>query len=184
MEEIDILYGIHDALQSGLMDALSLAIDSLFKAEVIWGIVALVLLISTKTRTAGAVLLFALFLDVCIVYALKLGVNRVRPVTEYDIDALITTYRTSSFPSGHTAQWFCAATVIAVFCKPAAPFMFTFATLVAITRMYLFAHYPTDVLAGAIIGIACALVSIFILLRMYPRTVFVKNPQPPDEESE
>ncbi len=184
MEEIDILYGIHDALAGGMMDSFSLAIDFLFRAEIIWGAVALILLLHSRTRTFGAVMLFALFLDVCIVYGLKLGVHRVRPVNEYDIDTLITSYRTSSFPSGHTAQWFCAATVVAVFCRPAAPFMFTFATIVAITRMYLFAHYPTDVIAGAVIGIVCALVSIFILLRMYPRTVFVKNPQPLDEGSE
>ncbi len=184
MEEIDILYDLHDALGGGMMDSFSLAVDFLFKAEILWGLAALILLAFSRTRSAGAVLLFALILEVCFVYGLKMGVGRVRPVTEYDIDALIVSYNTSSFPSGHTAQWFCAATVTAVFCRAAAPFMFTFATLVGVTRLYLFAHYPTDVLAGAVIGTVCALVSVFILLRMYPRTVFVKNPMPPDEESE
>lgn len=184
MEEIDILYWIHDALNSGMMDSLSLAVDFLFRVEILWGIIAFALFLCRRTRIVGTVLLFALFLEVCIVYGLKIGVDRVRPVNEYDIDALITSYRTSSFPSGHTAQWFCAATVVAVFWRYLAPAMFSMAVLVAITRMYLFAHYPTDVLAGAMIGIVCALASVFIILRADRRTVFVKNPLPPDEESD
>ena len=172
MEEIDILYSVHDALYSSAMDSIALAIDVLFKFEIFWFAVALVLLMRRTTRTVGSVLLMAIILEILTVYMLKFGVNRVRPVIEYDIDGLVTSFNTSSFPSGHAAQWFCAATVFAMFRKDSVPFMFLLACFVAVTRMYLFVHYPTDVLAGALIGIACAFLSAFLLLRPGPRTVY------------
>lgn len=184
MEEIDVLDAIHGALYSGAMDALALSMDFLFRFELIWLLIGLALFLSNRYRSMGTVLLFAIAFEICSVYLLKYGVDRTRPVDEYGIDALITSFDTSSFPSAHTAQWFCAATVFAMFYRESIPPMFAAGFLVAVTRLYLYAHYPTDVIAGAVVGIACAFLSALIVLRPSPRTVMVRSGQPPEEASE
>ena len=131
---------------------------------------AVVLLIFKKTRPAGFAVAVALILDVLIVNViLKLSVNRARPWTEWnEISAFYESVGVrkptdSSFPSGHTASCFAAAVV----------FMFRFkwkglpalivALLVALSRIYLCIHYPSDVLGGILIGSACGVAGHFIV---------------------
>lgn len=58
----------------------------------------------------------------------------------------------ASFPSGHTAASFAAATALATFYPSAAPMAFTLATAVGVSRVYLGHHFPSDVAVGAIVG--------------------------------
>lgn len=184
MEEIDVLRSLHDALDCTVMDCMSLAFEYVFKVGIIWVILALLLIYSRKHRQFGAVLLLAIVLEFSVCFILKFTVDRPRPFETYPVDALITSFASASFPSSHTAQLFCVATVFAVFCREYAPELFLMAFLVALTRLYMFAHYPTDVLAGAVIGIMCALVSVLLILRTRPRIVFVKSRMQPDTETE
>ncbi len=91
-----------------------------------------------------------------VVELLKFLVRRSRPfirVTETRIVGLRA--RGRSFPSGHTSQAFFAATLLIQFFEVnvwIAVLLYTVAVLVAITRMYIGAHYPRDVLAGAVLG--------------------------------
>ena len=62
-----------------------------------------------------------------------------------------------SFPSAHSANWFALATVAFLFYRRSARFMVPLAAAVAFSRVYNGVHYPTDVLAGAIIGAGCAI---------------------------
>jgi undecaprenyl-diphosphatase len=65
--------------------------------------------------------------------------------------------RTHSFPSGHTATSFAAATVLAWYAPRWRWWFYALACLIAFSRLYLGVHYPTDVLAGALLGTATAL---------------------------
>jgi membrane-associated phospholipid phosphatase len=70
-----------------------------------------------------------------------------------------------SFPSWHTSQAFFTATLIAPYFHASAWVVFllyTIALLVGITRMYVGAHYPRDVLAGAILGIVWGLLGVLV----------------------
>ena len=65
-----------------------------------------------------------------------------------------------SFPSAHSANWFALATVAFMFYRRSARFMVPLAAAVALSRIYNGVHYPTDVMAGAIIGAGCAITMV------------------------
>jgi membrane-associated phospholipid phosphatase len=91
-----------------------------------------------------------------VVEILKLIVNRSRPfirLTQARVLGLRALGR--SFPSGHTSQAFFMATLITQYFHTnilVASLLYSLAALVGITRMYVGAHYPRDVIAGAILG--------------------------------
>ena len=75
-----------------------------------------------------------------------------------------------SFPSGHTSAAFAAALAIFMWYKKEGGFAIVIAALIAISRLYLTVHYPTDVLAGALVGTFSALAALKLehaLVRYY-----------------
>ena len=89
---------------------------------------------------------------------LKHAVNRARPFETYPDVQKLSAGGSSSFPSGHTSDAFSTATSLSLaFPKwyVIAP-SYTYDTLVGYSRMHLGVHYPSDVLAGAIVGAGSA----------------------------
>lgn len=93
--------------------------------------------------------------------ALKFAVDRPRPFVTYPDIQKEATVGTQSFPSGHTGAAFATATALTLeFPKwyVAAP-AYTWASAVGYSRMHLGVHYPSDVLAGALLGTGTAFAS-------------------------
>ncbi|NLI90615.1 MAG: phosphatase PAP2 family protein [Peptococcaceae bacterium] len=67
-------------------------------------------------------------------------------------------YKDSSFPSGHSTAAFCSATVLSSALPAFSVVFFALAVLVAVSRVYLGMHYPSDITVGAVIGIIVALI--------------------------
>jgi undecaprenyl-diphosphatase len=72
---------------------------------------------------------------------------------------------THSFPSGHTATSFACATVLSAFAPRWRVPFFVLATLIGLSRVYNAMHYPTDVLAGAALGVLTALLLLAVARR-------------------
>ncbi len=125
----------------------------------------LILLIFSKTRSTGIKVLLSMAIAYIVAnLIIKNVVGRVRPFEAYPyLEALINKPHDSSFPSGHTVNVFAAATAIFLENKKWGTFALIIAALVAFSRLYNCVHYPTDVLAGAAIGIIFAVLVHYLI---------------------
>ena len=140
-------------LRTPLFDHIVLFITSL--ANYVWYILIMGLLINKPTRKIGIILAVAMILQYLINGGLlKHLFTRVRPCNVDDtIELLIKRPKGFSFPSGHSAAAFCAVGVLyGVKMKKLLWTAFVLACLIAFSRLYLYVHFPTDVLAGALCG--------------------------------
>ena len=71
-----------------------------------------------------------------------------------------------SFPSGHSATAFAAATALAIMCPRLRPAVLVIAAAVALSRVYLRVHFPLDVIAGGLIGAALGALCGLVALRL------------------
>jgi membrane-associated phospholipid phosphatase len=101
---------------------------------------------------------------------LKTLIYRERPFEAYPSIEKLSEAGSSSFPSGHTLEAFAVATVLSIMFsgkKIVIP-LFIWATLVAYSRMALGVHYPSDVLAGIVIGVFIGWIVPWIFKRLIP----------------
>lgn len=140
------------------IDPIMIAISWIGNNGLLWIVVGLALLLFRRTRHGGADTLVALAVGFLINNVLiKNLVARVRPYDAIEgLLAIVPHLNDWSFPSGHTCASFAAATALALaFGKPGA-WSFVPAVAIAISRLYVGVHYPSDVIVGAMIGAGVA----------------------------
>ena len=145
------------------------AITKLGDAGIVWIILTVILLMIPKTRKSGVYMAVALIADLIICNViLKPIVARIRPYSiNQTVQLLVTPLKDYSFPSGHTAASF--ASVSALYFagrKRMAAGALIVSVLIAFSRMYLYVHYPTDVLGGLIIGLLCGWIADMIIQKV------------------
>lgn len=162
--DFTILDFIQAHLRTAFGDAVMPVITALGNSGIIWILLALVLLCIPKCRPLGLTVAAALAVDVILCNGIiKPLVARIRP---YDINTAVTLIISAptdySFPSGHTAASFAAVTALGLkktkWWIPA----LVLALLIAFSRLYLYVHYPSDVLAGVVIGVLAGFAGKFI----------------------
>ena len=143
-------------LHTPVLDKVMVFITKFGNAGILWIVLTVLFLLIPKTRKAGAAMAAALIIDLLLCnVVLKNLVARTRP---YDVNTgiqlLVAKLHDYSFPSGHTAASF--ASVAALYFagekklwKP----VLVAACLIAVSRLYLYVHYPTDVLGGMVVGL-------------------------------
>ena len=114
------------------------------------GIIGLILL--SKNKKAGINFLIGFAVNLGIMFLLKQAVHRPRPFETLSGVIALDGENTSSFPSGHTANAFYGAAFLSEFYKKFSGVFYFLGLVVFISRIYLGVHYPSDALAGAVIG--------------------------------
>lgn len=163
-----ILVLIKNSMHSVILDKIMVIITSLGNGGVIWILIAAVLIINKKYRNVGFIAIGALILATVLGEGiLKHLVQRVRPSADIPaVNLLIAKPLSYSFPSGHTASSFAVAGVLAKYLKKYSLGFLGLASLIAFSRLYLYVHYPTDVVAGIILGLLCSKLVIYAFSKM------------------
>ena len=171
--EINILNFIQDTFACPFLDKVMPIITLFGDKGIFWIAVALILIIIKKTRKTGVMMGTALLLGLIIGNViLKNAIARTRPYdvnTAMQAELLVKTLSDFSFPSGHTLASFEAATVLMIRDKRLGIPALVLAILIALSRLYLYVHYPTDVLAGALLGVFIGIFACFLVDKIYKR---------------
>lgn len=158
---LELLQSLHFPLLNYIM----IFITSLGNGGLIWIVAALFLIFQNKNmlKREGFTIAVALIIfSVLGLLILKPIIARPRPFIAQGVDILIKEPMGFSFPSGHTGSSFAAASVIYFYNKKRGMLALILATLIAFSRMYLFVHYPSDIVGGLILGIISSRIAIKI----------------------
>lgn len=124
----------------------------------LWFFIIFVLACFKKTRRAAYLALIALVIEVIIVSVImKPLIMRPRPFMTYPYDLIIAPPSGSSFPSGHAASSIAVAFVLYFNKVKFRKVIMALGVLMAVSRVYLFVHYPSDVLFGFFTGVGIAM---------------------------
>ncbi len=165
--EIPILDWIQDTFACPFLDWFFPIITLLGDAGIFWIAVAVAMLLFKRTRATGLMVGVALLCGFLVGnLTLKPLFDRVRPYDfnpNFNIPLLVERLSDASFPSGHTLACVESATVLMIRDKRFGIPALVVAILVALSRLYLYVHYPTDVLVGAILGVVFGFFSVFVV---------------------
>ena len=152
---IEKIYRFQHNLNSELFNRIMIFFTILGDNGMIWIAIALILFLNRKYRKIGLFSIVSLIICALLVNViLKPLIHRPRPFSELaDIVLLIKAPKDYSFPSGHTAASFVMVYIFFRHIKKYfIPVLIT-GILIAFSRMYLSVHFPSDIIAGIIIGI-------------------------------
>jgi undecaprenyl-diphosphatase len=164
-----VLHIISKKMKNKYFDKFMPIITSLGNLGIIWVAIAIILLFDKQDKTIGGVVILTLIIGSLIGEGMiKHIVRRIRPCNKQNNIALLISKPISySFPSGHTLSSFAAAEVLSMYFTNYKMIFITIAFLIALSRIYLYVHYPTDVIAGILIGIFCSKFIFIILQEAY-----------------
>ena len=164
LQFLTALQGLHTPAR----DAVMLFFTRLGNAGFVWIALAAILLLFRRTRKAGCAMATALVLYLvagdCI---LKPLFARPRPCdVNTAITILVKRPHGHSFPSGHTASAFAAAFALWLQNRKLGVPALMLAAFIAFTRLYLYVHFPTDVLGGLVLGLALGALASWLVDRL------------------
>ncbi len=168
--DIEVLQWLRETFSTPFMDQLMVFLSALGNAGALWlflGVSFFIMGIRWKRlRDMGILLLLCVGASALACnLVLKPCVDRMRPydLLGYADTLLIPPLHDASFPSGHTAACFAAATAFYARNRVWGCAAYVFGALMGFSRLYLGVHFPTDVLAGAVVGTAMAALTVRLL---------------------
>ncbi|MBQ7093477.1 MAG: phosphatase PAP2 family protein [Clostridia bacterium] len=144
---------IRENLTSSLMDSIMKFVSFLGNGGLIWLAISLVFVFSKRTRKWSILIWISMIMGLFFGnLILKNLFARIRPYDLYNVPIIIAHPSDYSFPSGHTLSSFAAAIALYKCNKKYGTIALVFAAVMGFSRMYLFVHYPTDILGGIILA--------------------------------
>ena len=173
MAEIPVLDFIRNNMTNSFFDAIFPFISMLCNHGEIWIVTAIVLLMFSKTRRTGLAAAIALLMGLVLVnMIMKPAIARIRPYDLVNVSLIIDKPHDYSFPSGHTIASFEAFGAMIMTNKKLGFIALAPALLISFSRLYLYVHFPSDVIVSVILGILFAFIAVKItdvILKKYPK---------------
>jgi undecaprenyl-diphosphatase len=119
---------------------------------------------AVEDRQLLACMMLGLLMERPTYFVIKNCCRRDRPQASLNVPGHVIPSDKFSFPSGHTSAAFLMAGLISAFHPSLAPLLFTWASLVGVSRVILGVHFPTDTAVGALMGAVAAYISMETLL--------------------
>lgn len=153
--DASVITAIYENVHSAFLTMFFRIATLLGEGGIFWIAVAVILLFFKKTRRSGICIGASLLIGVIVGNGIiKNVVARPRPYDAIEgIESVVSHLSDYSFPSGHSLCCFEAATALAMNRTKWAIPAYVGAVLVAVSRLFLFVHYPTDVICGALLGV-------------------------------
>lgn len=167
-----ILLFVQDNIRTPALTVIMYLFSRLGDAGLGWIALGLLLAAFARTRRRGAAMLAALASEyvICDLVIKKL-VLRPRPYLIIpQLELLVPLERSASFPSGHSASSFACAYMLARLFGKKGAWAYLPASLIALSRVYVGVHYPSDVVAGILLGTAVGVI-FHPLLRRFTGSV-------------
>lgn len=156
-----VLHGIRSTLQCGALDVFMPKITALGNGGAVWIAAATAMTLSKKYRKNGIAMFAALAAGVLVGnVCLKHLLARPRPCWLEPVPLLIANPTDYSFPSGHTLSSVIGATVLTKANWKFGLLAIPLAVLIGCSRLYLFVHFPSDVLASVVLGLGIGLAAV------------------------
>ncbi len=159
-----LFYLFNVELQNGFFDFIMPIFTNLDYWRIPLGLMVVLLLVFGKKRGRITVLLLVLGIalsDQLCNNVLKPLIQRVRPCNVLEnINLLVNCTQAYSFPSSHAMNIFTGCILLSYGYRKIKMLLLLIAILVSYSRIYVGVHYPFDVLAGVILGFACAFIII------------------------
>ncbi len=165
--EFNILYWFQ-SIHNPVLDAISVFLSYAGDGPCLV-FMMLCMLILLKNKRPGITIFLALNLSLLFCnIILKNAIHRDRPCwIDESVALLVSTPKDYSFPSGHSSASFAFAVALLQYYRGWGIFALVMAFFVGLSRLYLFVHFPTDVLVGALCGITAGLLSGVLLKKLY-----------------
>ncbi|MEG2898298.1 MAG: phosphatase PAP2 family protein [Eubacterium sp.] len=160
-KDCSILYAIKKNIRKPSLNKVMITVTKIGNGGAIWLFIGSLMLFSKKYKHYGRMLSATTLIDSFIVnFIFKNIIRRPRPFITYPEETLMIRKPIGySFPSGHALTSFAATTILISANKAFGIGAVPLATIISFSRMYLFVHYPSDVLVGTLLGIGSGLVS-------------------------
>lgn len=168
--EFSFLYFLQE-LHNPVLDVIMVVITTLGDAGILWIATAVAMVFSKKFRKCGVAVGVALLLmEITGNMGLKELIMRDRPCwIDPTVELLVKSPESFSFPSGHTFSSFASAVTIFLYHKRVGIAAIVMAALIAFSRMYIFVHFPTDILGGMVLGILVAFIARFLTNKVWSK---------------
>ncbi len=154
-------------LRRSTLDKIMTFFTHIGNGALVWVFTGIYITLFTQYEYHGVLLIVTIIMTAFSNVFIKSRFNRLRPCDIYkDVPILIRRPMGSSLPSGHTASSFASATVLLHMNYTVGMIALALAFIISFSRLYLFVHFPSDILLGVLSGVVVALINIPIAVRL------------------
>lgn len=167
--DCEVVRFIFNNVKCGFLDSLMGGITRLGDKGFVWILVTVLLIaVGKRYRKMGFAAAISLAVSAVLCNALiKPAVGRIRPYDFLNLPIAVEKLADFSFPSGHTTAAFAFAVAVYMFNRKMGKIALICAALMALTRLYLCVHYPTDIFGGIVLGSLCGIFGYKVILKIY-----------------